>query len=429
MLDITFIKEHTDVVKAAIKNKKGKDVDLDRVLALYEKRKELRGKVSDLNAERNKAAQARDIEAGKRIKGELKELEEELKSVEKEYVGLMIQIPNVPSPDTPVGEDESGNVVVRQVGDKKHFGFTPQPHWELGEALNIIDKETAAEVSGARFAYLKGDLVLMQFALLQFAFSVLTNKEKLESIAKDAGLDVDVTPFVPVLPPVMMKSAVMNRMARLEPIDDRYYFEKDDLVFVGSAEHTLGPMHMDHVFKEEDIPLRYVGYSTAFRREAGTYGKDTKGILRLHHFDKLELETFVPPEKSYAEQDFIVAIQEYFMQQLGIPYQVVMICTGDMGAPDHRQIDIESWMPGQDTYRETHTSDLIGGYQPRRLNTRMKRADGTIDHVHMNDATVFAMGRTLIAIMENYQNEDGSIGVPEVLRKWVGKEKIVKNNE
>ncbi|HYC34533.1 MAG TPA: aminoacyl--tRNA ligase-related protein, partial [Candidatus Paceibacterota bacterium] len=178
---------------------------------------------------------------------------------------------------------------------------------------------------------------------------------------------------------------------------------------------------------ESDLPIRYAGYSTAFRREAGSYGKDTKGILRVHQFDKLEAESFSLPENSLLEQDFLVAIQEYVLKSLKLPYQVLSVCTGDMGFPDYRQIDINTWMPGQNTYRETHSADCIAGFQPRRLNTRVKRSDGRLEHVHMNDATVVAIGRTLIAIMENYQNEDGSIDIPEVLRPWMfGKTKIVR---
>ncbi len=222
----------------------------------------------------------------------------------------------------------------------------------------------------------------------------------------------------------MIKPAVLNRMARLEPREDRYYLEKDDLFLVGSAEHTLGPMHMDEVIEESRLPIRYAGYSTAFRREAGSYGKDTKGILRMHQFDKMEVESFCVPEDSYKEQELMVAIQEYLLQQLELPYRVVLICTGDMGFPDHRQIDIETWMPGQNTYRETHSADLIGGFQPRRLNTRVKRASGELEPVHMNDATVFAIGRMLIAIMENYQTADGSIMIPAVLRPYFGQDQI-----
>jgi seryl-tRNA synthetase len=233
----------------------------------------------------------------------------------------------------------------------------------------------------------------------------------------------------------MMRSTVMKRMSRLDPIDERYHFEKDDLVFIGSAEHTLGPLHMDETLAESALPIRYVAASAAFRREAGAAGKDTRGILRQHQFDKIEMESFTKPEDGYAEQELFVAIQEHIMQALNIPYQVVLICTGDMGFPDQRQFDIESWMPGQPAedasqalgrYRETHTSDYMGGFQARRLNTRVKRTDGTLEPVHMNDATAVAIGRTLIAILENYQNEDGTVTIPEVLRAYIGKEKIVK---
>lgn len=424
MLDIQFIEENKEIVAKAIKDKKGEDVDLDKLIRLSEERKKLRGQVGEINAQRNKAAKERDIEAGKKLKEESSALEEKLKALEKEFVALMIQIPNVPSPDTPIGSDESGNKVVKQVGKKPEFSFEPLAHWDLAEKLDLIDKETAAEVTGARFSYLKGDLVMLQFALIDLVLKTLTDKAKLEKIAHDAGVSVTVTPFTPVLPPVMVKPAVLNRMSRLEPREDRYYIESDDLFLAGSSEHTLGPMFMDHLFDEQELPLRFVGYSTCFRREAGTYGKDTKGILRQHQFDKLEMETFVVPEQSLSEQNFLVAIQEHILSVLGLPYQVVMICTGDMGFPDHRQVDIETWMPGQQAYRETHTSDLIAGFQPRRLNTRVKRTEGKSEHVHMNDATILAIGRALIAIMENYQRRDGAIDVPEVLRPYMGKSVI-----
>lgn len=427
MLDITFIRENPDIVRAALKNKNREGIDLDRVLALADERKKLAGEVSEINRKRGVAQEARDGEAGKQLKEELRVAEEKYQMLEKELVSLLVKIPNIPSADTPVGPDESGNQILRSWGEKPQFTFTPKPHWDLGKGLGIIDNEKAAEVSGARFTYIKGDLALMQFALIQLAMRVLTSQEELDKLAQEAGVVVDTKPFVPVIPPVMMRPQVMNRMARLDPIEERYVFEKDDIVLVGSAEHTLGPLHMDQVIEEKSLPIRYVGYSTSFRREAGAAGKDTRGILRLHQFDKVEMETFCLPEHSYAEQDFLVAIQEYLLRQLNIPHQVLICSTGDQGDADHRHIDVECWMPGQDTYRETHSADLMQGYQARRLNTRLKRADGQIETVHMNDATVFAIGRTLIAILENYQNEDGTVTIPEVLRPYMGgKEKIEK---
>jgi seryl-tRNA synthetase len=224
----------------------------------------------------------------------------------------------------------------------------------------------------------------------------------------------------------MVKPNIYLKMGRLDPKEDKYHIENDDLYLIGSAEHSLGPIHMNKTLEESEFPIRYVGYSPAFRREAGSYGKDTKGILRMHQFEKMELETFCLPENSIPEQEFLVAIQEYFLQKLELPYQVVLICTGDMGKPDYRQIDIETWMPGQNTYRETHTADLTGNFQARRLNTKVKRADGKTELVHMNDATICAMGRTMIAILENYQQKDGSIKIPEVLKKYMGGKEFIK---
>ena len=426
MWNISLVEENRDIVEKAIRDKKTEPVNIGRLIALNDERKVLRTKSDEINAARNKAAKEQNIEEGKRLKQELSGIEAKLTDVEGELITLLKKIPNIPSADTPVGDSEDANRILRKWGDPPKFDFEPKPHWELGKALGLIDSEKAAEISGARFSYLKGDLVRMQFALLQFAFETLGNTDVLSKIAAAAGVKIDITPFTPILPPVFMRTSVMDRMARLHPMDERYVFEKDELVLVGSAEHTIGPLHMDEIIDEKKLPIRYVGYSTAFRREAGAAGKDTRGILRQHQFDKIELETFVVPERSLEEQDFIVGIQEYLMRTLKLPHQVVLKCTMDQGAPNNRGIDIETWMPGQGTYRETHTSDLMTSYQSRRLNTRVRRADGKIEHVHMNDATVIAMGRTMIAIMENYQQADGTIRVPEVLEKHMGKNIIGK---
>ncbi len=425
MLDIKFIKENRGIVEKAITDKKKEAVDLDRVISLYENRSLLRGQIDDLNRQRNEAAAKRDIEAGRSIKEKLQTKEEELRQVEQEFLSLMVKIPNIPSPDTPIGPDDSGNQIIRSWGQKTEFAFDPQAHWDLGKKLGIIDSEKAAEVAGSRFTYIKGDLALLQLAVINLVFQKLTDIDWLKETALKAGVEVKLTPFIPIFPPAMIKPQVLNRMARLDPKEDKYYLEKDDLYLAGSAEHTVGPLHMDETLAERDLPLRYVGYSTAFRREAGSYGKDTKGILRMHQFDKIEMETFCLPENSIAEQDFLVAIQEGLMQMLGLPYQVVAVCTGDMGFPDQRQIDIETWMPGQSAYRETHSADLIGSFQPRRLNIKVKRDDGRTDYVHMNDATAFAIGRILIAIIENYQTAEGGITIAPVLLEWVGKYQIV----
>jgi seryl-tRNA synthetase len=365
------------------------------------------------------------IEEMKLVKEELKEKEEELKDKIKKWQEIMLKVPNIPSVDTPEGPDESGNVVLRQWGIKPEFSFTPKEHDELGLALGLIDTETAAQVASSRFCYIKGDLARMQFALIQMCLDILSDVDTLKKIAEESNIPLTITkPFIPVIPPVFVRPIVQVKMARFMTPEEHYLFPNDDLMLIGSAEHTLGSMHMDHIFSEDELPIRYVGYSTAFRREAGSSGKDVKGILRQHQFDKLEMEVFSLPENSLQEQNLLVAIQEHILKILGLPHQAVMICTGDMGFPDNRQIDIETWMPGQNNYRETHSSDLTTNFQSRRLNTRVKRADGKMEFVHMNDATVFAVGRLLIAIMENYQQADGTIKIPEVLQKYFGKEFI-----
>ena len=261
--------------------------------------------------------------------------------------------------------------------------------------------------------------------MVQLVFKTVTDQKLIKKLAAKVGNPFDNT-FVPIIPPVIIKPDVMKKMARLDPIEERYYIPSDDAVLVGSAEHTLGPMHINKTFKYADLPIRYIGYSSAFRREAGSYGKDVRGILRLHQFDKLEMETFVPQEFGMQEQDLLVEIQEYLLQQLEIPYQVVAVCTGDIGKPDYRQIDLECWVPTQNKYRETHSADYVTDYQSRRLNTRYEDKDGSRKFVYMNDATALAIGRTLIAILENYQQEDGSVKIPKVLQNYVGKKEIRK---
>lgn len=424
MLDIQFILKNRDIVREAIKNKQKGEVDFDLIENLYKKRSQLIQEIEKLNQEKKNAADSRDEEKGRSIKVSLKTKEEELRDTTLKLKKIVSGIPNVPLPDVPIGKNEDDNVVIRKFSEPKDFDFKPRAHWDLGVELDLIDIERGVKVAGSRFSFLKGDIVRLQFALIQFVLSVVSDVDRLKEIAKNANLDIKISPFIPILPPVMIKPDVYFGMARLDPKEDKFYLEKDDLYLIGSAEHTLGSMHAGETFEESDLPRRYVGFSTAFRREAGSYGKDTKGILRQHQFDKLEFESFTVAEDSKLEQDFLIALQEYFLQQLNLPYQVIAVCTGDMGGPDLRQIDLEVWMPGQGVYRETHSADLMGEYQSRRLGIKVKREKGK-EFVHMNDATVFAMGRTLVAIIENYQTKEGTIIVPEVLREYVNFDKIV----
>ena len=400
---------------------------VDNAIELDNKWREMLVKVEALRKERNvlsKNYSPENIESAKQLKEQLKLLEQELSGLEEKLKLALRKLPNLFSEDTPIGKSEDENIVIRTWGTPRKFDFEPQDHLELGKNLGIIDTDKAAIISGARFNYLMGDAVLLQFALIQFAFSVLTDKEIISKLAKEVGNPSD-KPFLPVVPPVLIKSEVMKKMDRFDPIEERYYLEKDDILLVGSAEHTLGPLLMDETINEKDLPIRFIGYSTAFRREAGAAGKDTSGIFRRHQFDKLEMETFVAPENGEAEQKLIVAIQEYLMQQLDIPYEVMLCCTADMGKQDYRHIDINSWLPSQGKYRETHTSDYMTDFQARRLNARVQKG-ANLEYLHMNDATAFAIGRTLIAILENYQQKDGSVKVPQVLQKWVGKDTITR---
>ncbi len=408
MLDIKFVRENPDVVRAAAKNKNSDPNKVDEAIKLDGMRRHLLIEVEDLRAKRNQLTRE-DIAEGKKLKNLLKDLEPKLNDVEDQLNLVMRQIPNIPFDDIPIGKDESENVVTREWGAPRKFDFAPKDHVELGEQLGVINIEAAGKVAGARFGYFMGDLALMEIALVQYAFQKLVKKG-----------------FVPVIPPVMIKPEVFVRMARLDPgqEEERYFMPKDNLYLVGSAEHTLGPIHMDETLEEKHLPKRYVGFSTCFRREAGSYGKDVRGMLRVHQFDKVEMESFTVAEESRNEQDFLISIQEEMMQDLNLPYQVIAICTGDMGGPDARQVDINTWMPAQNKYRETQTADLMTDYQARRLNTRVRRSNGSLELAHMNDATCIAIGRTMIAILENYQNKNGSVTIPEVLRPYMGKDTI-----
>lgn len=422
MIDIKILRDTPEKVRAAIVAKNGDPQLVDAFLRIDADWREVTQNLEALRAEQKELSALRKIEEAKANKEKIKELEERMSGLDAERTATWLRVPNLPSEDTPLGKDDTENKVIRRVGEPPVFDFVPKDHVALGEALCIIDTETAGEVSGARFTYLKGDLVRMQFALIQYALEILGNENILRSIAESVRPGFSPKPFQPVIPPVMIRPEIFERMARLEPKEERYHISSDNLYLVGSAEHTLGPMHIDETLDEKDFPIRYVGYSTSFRREAGSYGKDTKGILRLHQFDKVEMESFSLPEHSQTEQDFFIAVQEYLMWSLGLPYQVVMCCTGDQGDPDARHLDIETWMPGQGKYRETHSADLMTDYQSRRLGTKVKRESGKTEFVHMNDATVFAIGRTLIGIMENYQTKEGKIQVPRALQKYVGKE-------
>lgn len=431
MLDIQFIRDNPDLVVEKSKQK-GYNIDVIQLLGFDKERRELLQQVEDLRRQRNEQAAAmkggkpsqEQIAAGRDLRDKLGKLEHQLDAIEKEFIELLKKVPNMPTDDVPVGSSEDENVVVKQWGQKPEFDFVPQNHWQIGEAKGWIDKERAAKVAASRFVYLKGDLVLLEFALWQFALSVLTDQSIIEQIINDNNLNVSAKPFTPVLPPAAAKKDVFEATGRLNKEEQTYKIEDEDLWLNASAEHTLAPMYLGEIIDEAELPLRYVGYTTAFRREAGTYGKDMEGILRLHQFNKLEMESFNTPEDSLQEHLLLVAIQEYLMQQLELPYQLLNKCTADIGFPNARGMDIEVWLPGQAKYRETHTADYITDFQAQGMKTRLRRKDGQVELLHTNDATAFSQ-RPLIAIIENFQTADGNVRIPTVLKPFMRNRDII----
>ena len=431
MLDIKFVRENPEFVQQKSREK-GYDIDIAKVLELDERYRSILGEVEKLRCERNDLAFSLkntkpsddEIAKGKNIKAKLSEMEVFLKETEKDFFYIFKQVPNMPSEDVPVGKSEDENVIDKEVGEKPNFDFEPKNHWQIGEARKWIDKERATKVVGARFAYIKGDLVKLDWAIMRFAMDQLTDEEVLKKIISENNLNVSSKSFIPVLPPYMIKTEPYDAMDRLEPREERYKIEGEELWLQGSAEHVLGSMHADEVFEESEMPVRYVGFATSFRREAGSYGKDTEGIIRMHQFNKMEMESFSVAEKGIDEHLLMVAIQEYILKQLQLPYRVVMKCTADIGKPNARGVDMDVWLPGQNKYRETHTADYMTDYQARRLNTRVRRKDGSFQLVYTNDATVLSQ-RPLIGIIENNQQADGTVKIPGVLRPYMGGKEFI----
>lgn len=427
MLDIRYIRDNTDKVQQNTIDKGYKDISISELLSLDDERRVLQQQIDDLRQRRNEiAAQMKGgkpdaalVDEGKQLKVELAGLEDTLRQTEEKFTVALKAVPNVALDEVPVGATEDENVEIRVWGDKPQFDFPIKNHAEIAEAKGWLDKERGAKIAGARFVYLMGDLVLLEMALWQFGMATLTNPETLQKIIDNTGLKVPNTPFIPILPPAVAKQAVFEATGRLNRQEQTYKIEDEDLWLNASAEHTISPIYIDEIIDEAKLPIRYVGYTTAFRREAGTYGKDTEGFFRLHQFNKLEMECFNTPEDSYEEHLFLVAIQEYLMQQLGLPHHVLEKCTADIGRPNAKGVDVEVWLPSQNTYRETHTADYIGDYQARAMKTRIRRSDGRVELAHTNDATAFSQ-RPLIGIIENYQTPEGDVIIPEALRPYMG---------
>ncbi len=412
MIDLKLLIEKPEETKKAILKKRYKG-DLDMVISMDQERRRLMKEVEDLKAHQNKIAKeipnAADkkplLEQSKELKERLKELDPKLEKIKLDLEAEVLLIPNPTLDSVPDGKDESDNVVVKTVGKKPEFAFEPLDHMELGLSHDLIDIETAANTSGSRFYYLKNDLVLLEFALLQFVMQKLMSKG-----------------FAPILPPVLVKEKAMIATGFFPADRNEIYHVnpgEDDLYLVGTSEVPLCMLHADKIVDPEKLPLRYMGFSTCFRREAGSYSKDTYGIIRVHQFDKIEMFSFCDPSKSLDEHELILKTEEEIMTELGFHYQVVNICGGDLGNPAAKKYDIEVWIPTQKKFRELTSCSNCTDYQARRANIRMKGAKGN-ENLHTLNGTAIAISRTLVAIMENYQQADGTIEIPEVLRGYMG---------
>lgn len=412
MLDLKLIRSEPERVRAALLRRGAAD-RIDELLELDRRRRELLPGIEGARSER-KAASEKIGEAKKQgldaeeevarvrdLKAEIERLEGELEVVEGELDGLAAALPNIPEDDAPDGMTEEDAVLVRQIGELPDFGFEPRDHIELTEPSGAIEMEQASKASGSRFAYLKGDLVLLELALVRWAIGLLAEEG-----------------FEPVAPPVLVREEALFGTGFLPGDRDQIYeIEKDELFLVGTAEVPLASLQADRILEADELPIRYAGFSTCFRREAGAAGRDTRGIFRVHQFDKVEMFSFVTPDQAGAEHERILSIEERMLSELGLPYRVVDVAVGDLGASAARKFDCEAWIPSQGRYREVTSCSNTTDFQARRLGCRYRpQPGGQPEFLNTLNGTALAVGRTIIAILENHQREDGSVAVPKILQ-------------
>lgn len=418
MLDIHFIREHSDIVKAGAA-KKHIEVDIDGLLKLDDERRSLQQKVDDRRSEQNKISdQIPKLEGGERevkiaesklLKDKLQEDEKKLKEVLKQWRALMVQVPNIPDMSVPEGKEDSDNKEIRTWGEKKEFSFTPKSHVELMQKLGMVDLERGAKVSGFRGYFLKGDGARLNFALWQFAMNFFDEKD-----------------FTPVITPSLVRGESFFGTGYLPQSEEDLYKTQDDSYLAGTSEVAAMGMHANEMLDVKELPKKYFAFSPCFRREAGSHGKDTKGLVRVHEFFKFEQVVLseASHEKSVEYHEELTKNAEDMMQALKLPYHVVVNCGGDLGLGQVKKYDIEAWVPTEDAYRETHSASYFHDFQTRRLGIRYRDENGDIKFAHSLNNTFMATPRLLVPIIENYQNEDGSITVPEVLIPYMGKDVI-----
>ena len=422
MIDIKLIRENPEDIKKKIARKGAEASLIDEVLLLDRNRRRLLGECERAQSELNNISkdisqlhgqQKIDaINSASLFSDKVRKLKPELDQAEKEFSEVMFKIPNPPATDVIDGKSDKDNTVNRKWGEPPKFDFTPLDHVELGKKLDIIDIERAVKIAGTRFYFLKNEAVLLEFALIQYAFKTLM-KEK----------------FIPMIPPVLLNRATMEGAGYLPAGEDEIYKTQDESYLAGTSEQPLAGYHKDETIDESKLPIRYAGFSTCFRREAGSYGKDVRGILRVHQFDKVEMFSFVKPEDAEKEHEYLVDLEEKLMQGLKIPYQVINICTGDLGAPAVKKFDIEAYLPGEGKYRETHSCSNCTDFQARRLGIKYKNKTGESDYLYTLNGTAFSIGRPIIAILENYQQKDGSVLMPEILHEFLPFKEIKTKTE
>jgi len=412
MIDIELFRKDPGIFREEIE-KRGLKIDVDRGVSLDRERRELTFKVDGLRAQKNEASKIiptlqgeeknKIIRQMKDINTSLDRFEKRLVRLEEEYRVHFSSYPNISHETTPVGPDESGNIVKSTYGSRPEFDFEPKNHIELGTKLDILDEERAAKISGSRFVFLKNEAVLLEFALVQYVLNILTGRG-----------------FTPLIPPTLVREDAMYGTGFF-PVEASQYYktELDDLYLIGTSEVPLCSYHGGEFLDVVDLPLKYTAFSTCFRREAGTYGKDMGGMFRVHQFDKVEMFIFAHPDNSWEEYERLESILEEIMKGLGFHYRIMDMCTGDIGTPNAKKLDLEAWLPGQQSYRELASCSHDTDFQSRRLNIKYKdeKKKGL---VHTMNSTACAVGRTLIAIYENYQDSGGSIAIPEVLLPYMG---------
>ena len=415
MIDPQLLKTNIEAIEENIR-KRDLNIDLDKLKLLDESRRALKFESEKLRAEQKKlgkeiaSASEKEkvilLEKAEKISDKVKSLSEETQQKDEEFFDSWIKIPNIVNSSSPVGKTDEDNKEIKKVGEPKKIK-NPMTHLEIGENLGLIDVERASKISGSRFSYLFGDLVKIQFNLVSYTLNKLSEKG-----------------FNPTIPPVLVReNALFGTGFFPDDSDQVYEVQNDDLFLVGTSEVSLAALHTDEIIDMKNLPLRYAGYSTCFRREAGTYGKDTSGIFRVHQFDKVEMFSFCDPEKSNEEHEHILAIEEEILKDLEIPYRVVDVCTGDLGASAAKKYDIEAWIPSQQKYREVTSCSNTTDFQARRLNMRTKNEDGNTI-LHTLNGTALAVGRILIALLENNQQSDGSVTFSDDLGKILGVNKL-----